>query len=105
MWTRTTSYNLTYAACPATLPLLTPHVRMNVTKHNMEMHWVTVKEGDGSKQTILCGRVMGAFFVHGEVEFELGELESLQTIKRCTSWKRAFVLFAQGRRRPRWGPC
>ena len=76
---------------------------MNVTKHNMEMHWVTVKEGDGSKQTILCGRVMGAFFVHGEVEFELGALELLRTIKRCTSWKRALVLIAVVRRRPRGG--
>ena len=41
------------------------------------------------RQAILSGRVMGAFFVLGEVEFELGALELLQTIKRSTSWKRA----------------
>ena len=41
------------------------------------------------RQAILSGRVMGAFFVLGEVEFELGALELLQTIKRSKSWKRA----------------
>ena len=55
------------------------------------------------RQTILSGRVIGAYFVHGEVEFELGALESLQTIKRSTSWKKALVLIAVVRRRPRGG--
>ena len=36
METRATSYQVTYAACPATLPLLTPHVR--VTPLGMQCH-------------------------------------------------------------------
>ena len=45
-WSRT-SYKTNYAACPATLPLPTPRLRMNVSKHNMELRvWVTVKERD-----------------------------------------------------------
>ena len=38
METRIHFIQVTYAAWPATLPPLTPHVLMNVAKHNMEMH-------------------------------------------------------------------
>ena len=55
------------------------------------------------RQTILSGRVMGAFFVQGGVRFALGLLKSITICRSCTRWKNELVLFAAVRRRPRGG--
>ena len=51
------------------------------------------------RQTILSGRVMGAFFVQGGVKFELSLLKSIIVCRSCTRWKNGLVLFAVVRRR------
>ena len=74
---------------------------MNLAKHNMEMHRVTVKEGAEvpAQYNNLSGRVLGAFFVQGGVRFALGLLKSITVCRSCTRWKNGLVLFAVVRRR------